>query len=136
MPKSAVSGPAAGKGTPVDVAAPRKELRRRADGEARCDAGVCSTDASDRRRVPLGAMVRGDAGAAAKAVSVGARFGASILSRGGGTGSGGQDTGAPVVPDWTRRRAGPASGGEPEASLPAAVPGAAAGARYRARRRA
>ncbi|MEE2049817.1 hypothetical protein [Nocardiopsis tropica] len=136
MPKSAVSGPTAGKGTPVGVAAPRKELRRRADGEARCDAGVCSTDASDRRRVPLGAMVRRDAGTAAEAVSVGARFGASILSRGGGTDSGGQDTGTPVVPDGRRRRAEPASGGEPEASLPAAGPGAAAGARHRARRRA
>jgi hypothetical protein len=81
-------------------------------------------------------MVRRDAGTAAEAASVGARFGTSILSRGGGTDSGGQDTGTPVVPDGTRPRAGPASGGEPEASLPAAVPGAAAGARHRARRRA
>ncbi|MES0837797.1 hypothetical protein [Nocardiopsis tropica] len=139
MPKSAVSGPATDEGTPVDVAAPRKKLRRRVGGKARCDAvgpAACSTDASDRRPVPLGAMVRRDAGASAAAVSVGARFGTPVLSRAGGTGPGGQDTDTPVAPDGTRRRAGPASGGEPEASLPAAVPGAAAGARYRARRRA
>ncbi|WP_433697302.1 hypothetical protein [Nocardiopsis sp. CA-288880] len=136
MPKSAVSGPATDEGTPVDVAAPRKKLRRRVDGKARCDAvgpAACSPDASDRRRVPVGVMVRRDAGASAAAVSAGPRFGTPVLSRAGGTGPGGQDTDTPIAPDGTRLRGGPATG-ELEEPLPAAVPSGAAGARYRARR--
>ncbi|XKK38622.1 hypothetical protein HFP72_29750 [Nocardiopsis sp. ARC36] len=51
----------------MDVAALRKELRRRVDGEARFGPGspaVCSTDASAYHRVPLGVVVPRDAGAA------------------------------------------------------------------------
>ncbi|MFI1179726.1 FAD-binding and (Fe-S)-binding domain-containing protein [Streptomyces sp. NPDC020799] len=90
---------------PVDTAALEAALRRRVDGEVRFDPGsrgAYVTDGSNYRQVPLGVVVPHDVEAGAETVAVCARFGAPVLSRGGGTSLGGQCTNAAVVIDWTK----------------------------------
>ncbi|WP_031087256.1 FAD-binding oxidoreductase, partial [Streptomyces sp. NRRL WC-3549] len=80
-------------------------LRERVRGEIRFDAGsrgAYSTDGSNYRQVPIGVVVPRDVDAGAEAVAVCARFGAPVLSRGGGTSLGGQCTNTAVVIDWTK----------------------------------
>ncbi|MDQ0994355.1 FAD-binding and (Fe-S)-binding domain-containing protein [Streptomyces sp. V3I7] len=88
-----------------DVAALEAALRREVDGEVRFDAGsrgAYATDASNYRQVPIGVVVPHDIDAGVAAVEVCARFGAPVLSRGGGTSLGGQCTNTAVVIDWTK----------------------------------
>ncbi|MGH4030106.1 FAD-binding and (Fe-S)-binding domain-containing protein [Actinomycetota bacterium Odt1-20B] len=89
----------------LDHDALARALRNRVDGEVRFDAGTrgaYATDASNYRRVPIGVVEPRTVEDGAAAVAVCARFGAPVLSRGGGTSLGGQCTNTAVVIDWTR----------------------------------
>ncbi|OKJ44985.1 FAD-binding and (Fe-S)-binding domain-containing protein [Streptomyces sp. CB01580] len=89
----------------VDAVALEKALRARVRGEVRFDAGsrgAYSTDGSNYRQVPIAVVAPRDVEAGAEAVRVCARFGAPVLSRGGGTSLAGQCTNAAVVVDWTK----------------------------------
>ncbi|MEU6621496.1 FAD-linked oxidase C-terminal domain-containing protein [Streptomyces litmocidini] len=89
----------------VDVAALEEALRTAVDGEIRFDAGsrgAYVTDGSNYRQVPIGVVVPRSVEAGARTVAVCARFGAPVLSRGGGTSLAGQATNAAVVIDWTK----------------------------------
>ncbi|WP_079159803.1 FAD-binding and (Fe-S)-binding domain-containing protein [Streptomyces griseus] len=94
-----------GPGTAVDAAALERALRDRVRGEVRFDAGsrgAYATDGSNYRQVPIGVVVPHDLEAGAEAVAVCARFGAPVLSRGGGTSLAGQCTNSAVVIDWSK----------------------------------
>ncbi|MFJ7999696.1 FAD-binding and (Fe-S)-binding domain-containing protein [Streptomyces sp. NPDC096310] len=89
----------------LDTAALEDALRAAVDGEVRFDAGsrgAYATDGSNYRQVPIGVVVPRTVDAAVAAVAVCARFGAPLLSRGGGTSLGGQCTNTAVVIDWTK----------------------------------
>lgn len=94
------------KRTPsTDLTALERALRDRVDGEVRFDSGsrgAYVTDGSNYRQVPLGVVVPRSVEAGAEAVAVCRRFGAPVLSRGGGTSLGGQCTNTAVVIDWTK----------------------------------
>ena len=88
--------------TTADLAA---RLTQRVDGEVRFDAGTraaYSTDASNYRQIPIGAVLPASPEAAATAVDVCREFGAPVLSRGGGTSLAGQCCNTAVVLDWTK----------------------------------
>ncbi|MEU0596984.1 FAD-linked oxidase C-terminal domain-containing protein [Streptomyces sp. NPDC006393] len=89
----------------VDLAGLEAALRATVDAEVRFDAGsrgAYVTDGSNYRQVPLGVVVPRSVEAGAEAVGVCARFGAPVLSRGGGTSLAGQSTNTAVVIDWTK----------------------------------
>ncbi|MFI0241120.1 FAD-binding and (Fe-S)-binding domain-containing protein [Streptomyces sp. NPDC016845] len=89
----------------VDVPTLEAALRDEVDGEVRFDAGsrgAYVTDGSNYRQVPIGVVVPRTVEAGARAVQVCARFGAPVLSRGGGTSLAGQCTNTAVVIDWTK----------------------------------
>ncbi|MEU0390275.1 FAD-binding and (Fe-S)-binding domain-containing protein [Streptomyces chartreusis] len=89
----------------VDVAGLEAALRDEVDAEVRFDAGsrgAYATDGSNYRQVPIGVVVPRTVEAGAQAVQVSARFGAPVLSRGGGTSLAGQSTNTAVVIDWTK----------------------------------
>ncbi|MFH9399462.1 FAD-binding and (Fe-S)-binding domain-containing protein [Streptomyces sp. NPDC017638] len=91
--------------TPADRSGLEAALHAEVDGEVRFDAGsrgAYATDASNYRQIPIGVVVPRTVEAAARAVSVCARFEAPVLSRGGGTGLAGQTTNTAVVIDWTK----------------------------------
>ncbi|MGW3465951.1 FAD-binding oxidoreductase, partial [Streptomyces olivaceoviridis] len=91
--------------TPPDRSGLEAALSAEVDGEVRFDAGsrgVYATDGSNYRQVPLGVVVPRTVEAGARAVSVCARFGAPVLSRGGGTSLAGQSTNTAVVIDWSK----------------------------------
>ncbi len=80
-------------------------LKERVDGEVRFDAGsrgAYSTDASNYRQVPIGVVVPRSIDAAVDAIAVAHRFGAPIVSRGGGTSLAGQCTNTAIVIDWSK----------------------------------
>ncbi|WP_435126932.1 FAD-binding and (Fe-S)-binding domain-containing protein [Actinacidiphila sp. bgisy144] len=94
-----------GEARELDVEALEAALREAVDGEVRFDAGsrgAYVTDGSNYRQVPIGVVVPRTVDAGAAAVAVCARFGAPLLSRGGGTSLGGQCTNTAVVVDWTK----------------------------------
>jgi FAD/FMN-containing dehydrogenase/Fe-S oxidoreductase len=89
----------------VDVAGLEAALREAVDAEVRFDAGsrgAYVTDGSNYRQVPIGVVVPRSVEAGAQAVEVCARFGAPVLSRGGGTSLAGQSTNTAVVIDWSK----------------------------------
>ncbi|MFE3413188.1 FAD-binding and (Fe-S)-binding domain-containing protein [Streptomyces mirabilis] len=89
----------------ADVAGLAAALGEEVDGEVRFDAGsrgAYATDGSNYRQVPIGVVVPRTVEAGAHAVKVCARFGAPVLSRGGGTSLAGQTTNAAVVLDWSK----------------------------------
>src|SRR5579875_543907 len=89
----------------VDPGPLETALRAAVDGEVRFDAGsrgAYSTDASNYRQVPIGVVVPRTVEAAVAAIAVCRRFGAPVLSRGGGTSLAGQCTNVAVVIDWTK----------------------------------
>ncbi|MDX3116714.1 FAD-binding and (Fe-S)-binding domain-containing protein [Streptomyces scabiei] len=90
---------------PADVPRLEGALREAVDGEVRFDAGsrgAYATDGSNYRQVPIGVVVPRTVEAGAQAVRVCARFGAPVLSRGGGTSLAGQSTNTAVVIDWSK----------------------------------
>jgi FAD/FMN-containing dehydrogenase/Fe-S oxidoreductase len=107
-PKAASPGTTDGQASSqaaLDVTALERVLRQRVNGEVRFDAGsrgAYATDGSNYRQVPIGVVVPRSVEAGAEAVAVCARFGAPVLSRGGGTSLGGQCTNTAVVVDWTK----------------------------------
>lgn len=89
----------------VDTAGLAAALHDEADAEVRFDAGTrgaYSTDGSNYRQVPIGVVVPRNVEAGAHAMEVCARFGAPVLSRGGGTSLAGQTTNTAVVVDWSK----------------------------------
>ena len=80
-------------------------LRAAVDGEVRFDTGSRATYASDSsnyRQVPLGVVVPRTVDDVVATVAVCRRYGAPVLSRGGGTSLAGQTTNTAVVLDWTK----------------------------------
>jgi FAD/FMN-containing dehydrogenase len=89
----------------VDADALRRELERGVAGEARFDAATLALytcDASNYRHVPLGVVLPRNAEDVVKAVAVCRRFGAPIVSRGGGTALAGQTCNRAVVFDHSK----------------------------------
>jgi FAD/FMN-containing dehydrogenase/Fe-S oxidoreductase len=89
----------------IDLDALAADLRREVDGEVRFDAGsrgAYATGASNYREVPLGLVVPRSVEAGAAAVTTCRRYGAPVLSRGGGTSLGGQATNVAVIIDWSK----------------------------------
>lgn len=89
----------------LDVAGLEAALREVVDAEVRFDAGSAgayATDGSNYRQVPIGVAVPRSVEAGAHTVEVCARFGAPVLSRGGGTSLAGQSTNTAVVIDWSK----------------------------------
>ncbi|MFJ9710730.1 FAD-binding and (Fe-S)-binding domain-containing protein [Streptomyces sp. NPDC101234] len=89
----------------VDVAGLAAALVEEVDAEVRFDAGsrgAYATDGSNYRQVPIGVVVPRTVEAGMAAVRVCARFGAPVLSRGGGTSLAGQSTNTAVVIDWSK----------------------------------
>jgi FAD/FMN-containing dehydrogenase/Fe-S oxidoreductase len=89
----------------VDVAALRRALVDRVDGEVRFDAGTraaYSTDASNFRQVPIGVVVPRTIDGAVEAIAVCRDHRAPVVSRGGGTSLAGQCTNTAVMIDWAK----------------------------------
>ncbi|MEN3303880.1 MAG: hypothetical protein V7603_82 [Micromonosporaceae bacterium] len=80
-------------------------LRRAVRGEVRADAatrGAYATDASNYRQVPIAVVVPRDVEDVVAAVAVCRRYGAPVLSRGGGTSLAGQCCNEAVMLDFAR----------------------------------
>src|SRR4051812_41871701 len=89
----------------IDEDALVRDLRAGVDGEVRFDAGTraaYSTDGSNYRQVPIGVVVPRTVEAAVEAVAVCRRYGAPLLSRGGGTSLAGECCNTAVVLDWSK----------------------------------
>jgi FAD/FMN-containing dehydrogenase/Fe-S oxidoreductase len=100
-PVTRAPGPAEG----IDLSGLAADLHAAVDGEVRFDAGsraAYSTDASNYRQVPLGVVLPRTVEAAVAAVEVCRRYGAPVLSRGGGTSLIGECTNVAVVLDWSK----------------------------------
>src|SRR5437762_7982082 len=81
------------------------QLRNRVRGEVRFDRGsraLYATDGSNYRQVPIGVVVPRHIDDVTAAVEVCRRYGAPILSRGGGTSLAGQCCNAAVVMDMSK----------------------------------
>ncbi|MEV4754269.1 FAD-binding and (Fe-S)-binding domain-containing protein [Micromonospora sp. NPDC049559] len=103
LPDPVVRAPA--PASDVDLRALAAELRAAVDGEVRFDAGsraTYSTDASNYRQVPLGVVLPRTVEAAVAAIEVCRRYGAPLVSRGGGTSLAGECTNTAVVLDWSK----------------------------------
>ncbi len=89
----------------VDVAGLERELRRVVEGEVRFDAGtrgMYAVDGSNYRQVPIGVVIPRDLEDVIETVAACRRFGAPLLSRGGGTSLAGQCCNTAIVIDWTK----------------------------------
>src|SRR4051812_6428380 len=81
------------------------ELRRTVAGEVRFDPGsraLYATDGSNYRQVPIGVVVPRSLDDVEAAVAAARKFGAPVLSRGGGTSLGGQCCNVAVVMDFSK----------------------------------
>jgi FAD/FMN-containing dehydrogenase/Fe-S oxidoreductase len=88
-----------------DAVALEKELSRRLRGEVRFDAGsraLYATDASNYRQIPIGVVMPKDIDDVVETVATANRFGAPILSRGGGTSLAGQCCNLAIVMDMSK----------------------------------
>ncbi len=89
----------------VDVAALESELRRVVSGEVRFDAGskaMYATDGSNYRQVPIGVVIPKCKEDVIETIAVCRKFGAPLLSRGGGTSLAGQCCNVAIVIDWSK----------------------------------
>src|SRR5436305_14594048 len=89
----------------IDVAALEKELQKNVEGEVRFDAGskaLYAADASNYRQVPIGVVIPKSREDVVQTVAASRKFGAPVLSRGGGTSLAGQCCNVAVVIDWTK----------------------------------
>jgi FAD/FMN-containing dehydrogenase/Fe-S oxidoreductase len=92
-------------GSGVDAAELEAELRKNVEGEVRFDAGskaMYAVDASNYRQVPIGVVVPRSKEDVVQTVAAARRFGAPVLSRGGGTSLAGQGCNVAVVIDWSK----------------------------------
>ncbi|MBV8214205.1 MAG: FAD-binding protein [Verrucomicrobia bacterium] len=101
--------PASSHGAKIDsfshAAELERELRANLKGEVRFDSGsrgAYSMDASNYRQVPIGLVIPVNEADVIAAVAVCRKFGAPILSRGGGTSLAGQGCNAAVVFDFSK----------------------------------
>jgi FAD/FMN-containing dehydrogenase/Fe-S oxidoreductase len=81
------------------------ELRRTISGEVRFDAGrkaMYAVDASNYRQVPIGVVIPKSREDVVATVAACRRYGAPVLSRGGGTSLAGQCCNVAVVLDWSK----------------------------------
>src|SRR5581483_6075981 len=88
-----------------DRAALARALSGVVEGEVRFDRGsraLYATDASNYRQVPIGVVLPRDLDDVVTTVSVARRYGAPILSRGGGTSLAGQCCNVAVVMDMSK----------------------------------
>ncbi len=89
----------------TDVEALEAELRKDIEGEVRFDPGskaMYAVDASNYRQVPIGVVVPKTKEDVVHAVAACRKFGAPVLSRGGGTSLAGQCCNVAVVVDWSK----------------------------------
>ena len=89
----------------VDAAALEAELRRLVSGEVRFDAGskaLYATDGSNYRQVPIGVVIPKSKQDVIETIAACRKFGAPLLSRGGGTSLAGQCCNVAVVIDWSK----------------------------------
>src|SRR5438045_2106055 len=89
----------------IDIAALEKELQKNVEGEVRFDAGskaLYAADASNYRQVPIGVVIPKSREDVVQTVAASRKFGAPVLSRGGGTSLAGQCCNVAVVIDWTK----------------------------------
>jgi FAD/FMN-containing dehydrogenase/Fe-S oxidoreductase len=89
----------------VDAAGLEAELRGSIEGEVRFDAGskaLYAADASNYRQVPIGVVVPKSKEDVIATVAACRKYGAPVLSRGGGTSLAGQCCNVAVVIDWTK----------------------------------
>jgi len=89
----------------IDVARLERALRGAVQGEVRFDAGsraLYATDASNYRQVPIGVVIPRTTDDVVATVAACRRFGAPVLSRGGGTGLCGQTCNVAVVMDFSK----------------------------------
>ncbi len=89
----------------VDVRGLQAELERNVEGEVRFDAGskaMYAVDASNYRQVPIGIVVPKTKEDVVQTVAACRKYGAALVSRGGGTSLGGQTCNVAIVIDWTK----------------------------------
>ena len=89
----------------VDVRGLEAELRRTVEGEVRFDAGskaLYATDGSNYRQVPIGVVVPKSKEDVIQTIAACRKFGAPVLSRGGGTSLAGQCCNVAIVMDWSK----------------------------------
>ncbi len=89
----------------IDISGLEAELHRNIEGEVRFDAGTRSmyaVDASNYRQVPIGVVIPKSKEDVVNTVKACRRFGAPILSRGGGTSLAGQTCNVAIVIDWSK----------------------------------
>lgn len=83
----------------------QERLRQAVAGEVRFDLGsraTYSVDSSNYREVPVAVVAPRSVDDAVTTITVCAREGAPVVSRGGRTSLGGQTTNSAVVLDWTK----------------------------------
>ena len=91
--------------SPIDIDGLESELRNNVAGEVRFDAGskaMYAVDASNYRQVPIGVVIPKSKEDVVQTVAACRRFGAPLLSRGGGTSLAGQCCNVAVVIDWSK----------------------------------
>src|SRR6476646_3335420 len=89
----------------IDIAALEKELQKNVEGEVRFDAGskaLYAADASNYRQVPIGVVIPRSREDVVQTVAASRKFGAPVLSRGGGTSLAGQCCNVAVVMDFSK----------------------------------
>lgn len=89
----------------IDAAELEATLKRSVTGEVRFDQGsraMYSTDGSNYRQVPIGVVIPKSRQDVIETVTACHRFGAPLLSRGGGTSLAGQCCNVAVVIDWSK----------------------------------
>ncbi len=89
----------------IDALGLESELRGNIDGEVRFDPGskaLYSVDASNYRQVPIGVVVPKSIDDVIATMAACRKFGAPVLSRGGGTSLAGQCCNVAVVIDWSK----------------------------------
>lgn len=89
----------------IDAAALERTLRQAISGEVRFDAGskaLYATDGSNYRQVPIGVVIPKSKEDVIETVAACRKFGAPLLSRGGGTSLAGQCCNVAVVIDWSK----------------------------------
>jgi FAD/FMN-containing dehydrogenase/Fe-S oxidoreductase len=89
----------------IDSEGLERELRSNVEGEVRFDAGskaMYAVDASNYRMVPIGVVVPRTKLDVIQTVAACRKFGAPLLSRGGGTGIPGQTCNTAIVIDWSK----------------------------------
>jgi len=89
----------------IDVEGLETELKKNIEGEVRFDAGskaMYAVDASNYRQVPIGVVVPRSKEDVVQTVDACRKFGAPLLSRGGGTSLAGQCCNVAIVLDWSK----------------------------------